>query len=130
MVKKIMVVDDNADVIMSIKFGLEDLTKEFQVIGVESGKQCLDLLEHNPVPDLILLDIMMPQMNGWETYNKIRENESWKKIPVVFLTARTDRLAKNAGTFFGDDFIEKPFDVKDVKNRINKILETRKSDTR
>jgi len=125
MVKTIMVVDDNIDVIMSLKYGLEDITKEYQVIGVESGKQCLDLLQQNQTPDLILLDIMMPGMNGWETFEKLKEHESWRKIPVVFLTARTDRFAKNAGTFLGDDYIEKPFEINDVKKRINKILDNK-----
>jgi CheY-like chemotaxis protein len=125
MMKTIMVVDDNVDVIMSIKYGLEDITKEYQVIGVESGRQCLDLLQQNQTPDLILLDIMMPGMNGWETFDKLKEHKAWRKIPVVFLTARTDRFAKNAGKFLGDDYIEKPFEINDVKKRINKILENR-----
>jgi two-component system response regulator VicR len=129
MVKKVMIVDDNVDVIVSIKYGLEDQTKEFQVIGVESGKQCLELLQHNPIPDLIILDIMMPDMSGWETYEKIKEHDAWRKIPVVFLTARTDNTAKNAGNLLGDDFIEKPFEIKDVKNRINKILGNKQSFT-
>ena len=126
MVKTIMVVDDNADVITSVKYGLEDTKKEYQVIGAESGKQCLSLLLQNRVPDLILLDIMMPEMSGWELFNKLKENKSWKKIPVVFLTARIDNIAKNAGKFLGDDYIEKPFEIQDVKNRINKVLEKKK----
>jgi CheY-like chemotaxis protein len=127
--KKIMVVDDNADVIMSIRYGLEDVSKEYQVIGAESGKQCLDLLEQNEIPDLIFLDIMMPEMSGWQIFDKIKAHDSWKTIPVVFLTARTDKTAKDAGQFLGDDFIEKPFEIKDVKNCINKILGNKKSDT-
>jgi CheY-like chemotaxis protein len=130
MVKTIMVVDDNLDVIMSIKYGFEDITKEYQVIGAESGKQCLDLLQNNQTPDIILLDIMMPEMSGWETFDKLKENQLWRKIPVVFLTARTDKLAKNAGKFLGDDYIEKPFEIDDVKKRINKILENRNSENK
>ena len=129
MVKKVMIVDDNVDVIVSIKYGLEDQTKEFQVIGAESGKQCLELLQNNSIPDLIFLDIMMPEMSGWETYEKIKEHDAWRKIPVVFLTARTDNTAKKAGTLLGDDFIEKPFDIKDIKNRINKLLGNKQSFT-
>ena len=124
-----MVVDDNIDVIMSIKYGFEDVTNEFQVIGAESGKQCLNILQNNQMPDIILLDIMMPEMSGWETFDKLKENQSWRKIPVVFLTARTDKLAKDAGKFLGDDYIEKPFEINDVKKRINKILENRNNDT-
>jgi len=121
MVKKILVVDDNPDVIFSVKSGLESLTDEYQIIGAESGKKCLELLE-TETPDLILLDIMMPDMSGWKTFDKIKENEAWRNIPIVFLTARTDRVAKNAGSFLGEDYIEKPFEIKDLKERIDKIL--------
>ena len=120
MMKKIMVVDDNLDVILSIKSGLED-SAEYKVIGAESGGKCLELLEVE-MPDLILLDIMMPEMSGWKTFDKIRENFSWRTIPVVFLTARTDSVAKNAGSFLGEDYIEKPFEIKNLKERIDEIL--------
>jgi len=126
MAKTIMVVDDNADIIASIKYGLEAVTNDFEVIGADSGKQCLSLLLQNKIPDLILLDIMMPEMSGWETYNKLKENKTWKNIPVVFLTARIDKIAKNAGKFLGDDYIEKPFEIEDVKDRISKVLERKK----
>lgn len=122
MAKKIMVVDDNPDVIFSVKSGLENVTENFRIIGVESGEKCLEFLETEK-PDLILLDIMMPGMSGWKTFDKIKENESWKKIPVVFLTARTDRVAKNAGGFLGEDYVEKPFNIKDLKLRIDQVLE-------
>jgi len=123
MVKKIMVVDDSPDVIFTLKHGLEDTEKNYEIIGVESGNLCLKLLKEDKLPDLILLDIMMPEMSGWETYDKLKENPLWKEIPIFFLTARTDRIAKSAGGFLGDDFIEKPFEIEDVKRRINKVLE-------
>jgi DNA-binding response OmpR family regulator len=123
MVKKIMIVDDNPDVIFSVKNGLENVSDEFRIIGVESGEKCLEFLETEH-PDLILLDIMMPGMSGWKTFDKIKENESWKQIPVVFLTARTDRVAKNAGGFLGEDYVEKPFNIKDLKSRIDQLLHT------
>jgi len=120
MVKKIMIVDDNPDIIFSIKSGLEVAEGNYEIIGAESGEKCLELLE-TETPDLILLDIMMPEMSGWETFDKLKGNESWGKIPVVFLTARTDRIAKNAGGFLGDDYIEKPFEITELKRRIDEI---------
>jgi two-component system response regulator VicR len=120
MVKKIMVVDDNPDIILSIKNGLE-YSAEYKVIGAESGGKCLELLEID-MPDLILLDIMMPELSGWETYDRIKENESWGKIPIVFLTARTDKIARDAGDFLGEDYIEKPFEIDNIMERIDKIL--------
>lgn len=122
MVKKIMVVDDNPDVIFSVKNGLEALSEDYDIKGVKSGEKCLELLQ-TETPDLILLDIMMPGMSGWKTFDKIKENAAWKSIPVVFLTARTDRVAKNAGGFLGEDYIEKPFDINDLQLRIDKIFQ-------
>ena len=115
--KKIIVVDDEPDVIRSIKEGLRN---DFEIIGADSGKQLFKTLESS-TPDLILLDIMMPEMSGWETFDKLKGNASWGKIPVVFLTARTDRVAKNAGGFLGDDYIEKPFEIAELKRRIDEI---------
>jgi CheY-like chemotaxis protein len=119
--KKIIVVDDNPDVILSVKHGLEEIDEDFQIQGVESGEKCLELLETEK-PDLILLDIMMPGMSGWKTFDKIKENEQWKQIPVVFLTARTDRVAKNAGGFLAEDYIEKPFNIEDLHQRIRTVI--------
>ena len=122
MVKTILVVDDDLGVIHTVRYGLEGINADYKVMHVESGEKCLELLKNNFVPDLILLDVMMPGISGWETHKKIKENLSWKEIPIVFLTARTDRVAKDAGSFFGEDYIEKPFKLPDLKKRIDKIL--------
>jgi len=122
MVKTIMVVDDDPSIIYTVKHGLEALDSDFRIIGANSGEQCLKLLRNNEIPDVILLDIMMPGMTGWETINKIKQDESLKTIPVIFLTARTDRIARDAGSFLADDYIEKPFQIQDIKHRIDKVL--------
>ncbi len=121
--KKIMMVDDEEDQVFGIKTALEETYKnEYEVIPAESGQKCFDLLETKEKPDLILLDIMMPEMSGWEVYDKIRDNPNWQDIPIVFLTARTDRIAENAGEFLGDDYIEKPVDIKELRERIERLL--------
>jgi len=120
--KKIMVVDDNPDVLFSIKQGLEALEPNFEVIGVESGEECIELLKSGKIPDLIVLDIMMPGLSGWEVYNRIKDHPEWKDIPLVFLTARTDETARRIGRFLGEDFIEKPFETKELKERIKRVL--------
>ena len=122
--KKIMVVDDEEDQLFTIKKTLEYADKEYEVITLNNGNNCLQYLKNNEKPDLILLDIMMPEMTGWELYDKIKENDDWRNIPVVFLTARTDETAEKAGKFFGEDYIEKPFDAEDLIKRINKIIPT------
>lgn len=122
--KKIMLVDDEEDQVFGIKTALEETYgDEYEIIPAESGKECFNILEKDTVPDLILLDIMMPEMSGWEVYDKLRDNPAWQDIPIVFLTARTDRIAENAGEFLGDDYIEKPVDVTELRARIERLLE-------
>ena len=121
--KKIILVDDEKDQIFSIKTGFEqEYPNEYEIIGVESGKKCIELLEKNVEPDLILLDIMMPEMDGWEVFDKIKANQSWRKIPIIFLTARSDGLAQSAGSMIADDYIEKPIDIQELKIRIDNVL--------
>ena len=61
-------------------------------------------------------------VNVWEVFDKLKENTSWKDIPIVFLTARTDEITENAGGFLGDDYIEKPVRTEELKKRIGKVL--------
>jgi CheY-like chemotaxis protein len=121
--KKIMLVDDEKDQIFCIKTGFEqEYPNQYEILGVESGKKCFQMLEKGVKPDLIVLDIMMPEMDGWEVFDKIRANQKWKKIPIIFLTARSDGLAKSAGSMIADDYIEKPVEIKELKTRIYNIL--------
>ena len=123
MKKNILLVDDSNDIILSVKHGLESVDSNYSITAVKSGDECLQTLANkNEMPDLLILDIMMPGMSGWELYDRLKENKSWEKIPIVFLTARTDNVAENAGRFLGQDFIEKPFEITDLKNRIDKII--------
>ena len=122
MKKRILVVDDDTDNSYSLKIRLESIDQSYEVICADSGEQCLEILNKGEIPDMILLDIMMPEMSGWETFDKIRGNPSHSEIPVVFLTARVDNRAKVAGNFLGDDYIEKPYDIEDLIDKIEKVL--------
>jgi CheY-like chemotaxis protein len=125
--KKIMIVDDEKDQIFSVKTSFEqEYSNEYEIISAESGKKCFELLKKNIIPDLILLDIMMPVMDGWEVFDKLKANQSWKNIPVIFLTARSDGLAANAGSMIADDYIEKPIDIEELKTRIDNVLKKAK----
>jgi len=120
-----MVVDDEPDQIFTVKTILDNFSNEYEIIGANSGSDCLKLLKNNQIPDLILLDIMMPKMSGWEVYSCLKENSSWKNIPIVFITARNDIVAKKAGGFLGHDYIEKPYKEKELIKRIYIILNSK-----
>jgi len=122
MKKKIMVIDDEPDQILTIKLILEDMSDKYEVIGANSGMQCLQLLKNNQIPDIIFLDIMMPEMNGWELARLLRKNIEWRKIPIIFLTATEDETSKITGKIIGEAFIEKPFDVPSLMKKIDEIL--------
>ena len=119
--KKIMIVDDDPDQTLTVKEVLEQFP-DYKVITINSGIDCINYLKNNEFPNLILMDIMMPKMTGWQTLEQIKEHPKWKKIPIIFLTARTDSVAKHAGNFLGDDYIEKPVSIDVLKERIEKVL--------
>ncbi|HEC89862.1 MAG TPA: response regulator, partial [Thermoplasmatales archaeon] len=85
MKRKIMIVDDDENNNISFKIGFENRYNDYEVITAESGSECLKMLEEEKIPDVILLDIMMPGMSGWELYDRIKGNPTWKNIPIIFL---------------------------------------------
>jgi len=79
--------------------------------------------ENSEHADLVIMGFSLDKITQekgqfFNSFDKIKENENWKNIPVVFLTARTDRVAKNAGGFLAEDYIEKPFEIDDLLQRI------------
>ena len=127
MKKTLLVVDDSPDVTFAIKALLEKDSGDYEVVISESGEDCLKMLDNDFVPDAILLDIMLPGMDGIETFEKLREFEKLSKVPIIFLTARTDQFTTSQGRYLGDDFIEKPFEIDDVKIRIERAIDNLKS---
>jgi len=123
--KVILLVDDNPDLLYSVKKGLESISKGFEIVTVEGGKECLQSLKKMK-PDLILLDIMMPGMDGWDTCAKIKSNKKTENIPIVFLTAKIDPVSKSMGRLASADYITKPFDMKDLKKRIDSVIKASK----
>ena len=117
--KHILIVDD---VNTNLKCASEVLKDHFNVSMVKSGKQALKFLK-DCIPDLILLDISMPEMDGYETMEKIRENPVWKDIPVIFLTADTDGESEIKGLRMGAmDYIRKPFEPAVMLSRVEKVI--------
>jgi CheY-like chemotaxis protein len=121
--KKIMVVDDEPNILLIIKLLLQ--REGFEVITTKSGQECLDKLEEVK-PDLILMDVMMPGLNGWEACKEIKENEKTKSIPVLMLTVRAseDSIEKSLDYAYADGHIKKPMTTKTLVDKINAVLET------
>ena len=117
---KIMIVDDEHDVLSSVEKVLK--SSNYDVISLDSGEKCFDHLKRGEVPDLIVLDIMMPVLSGWEVQRRLERNIDWKDIPIIFLTARTTDAAKEMCKRLGADYVIKPFDINDLKTRIERVL--------
>jgi len=123
MVKTILVVDDYSDILISVKQVLEDPTGEFRVIGADSGERCLQILEQEAqLPDLILLDIMMPGMSGWDVAARLKQDDRWCDVPIVFLSAKGDEMSVGIGHLASEEYIVKPFDIMKLKECVKRIL--------
>lgn len=117
-----MIVDDDEDVITTVKQGLETLTHNLVITGVDSGKKCIDLLEKGNRPDIILLDIMLPEINGWQIYDYLKSKNELSKIPIVFITALDDEKTMKKGMETDAYCIHKPFNIEQLKEMIDSAL--------
>lgn len=116
---KILVVDDEKDVVELISFLLEK--DGYTVIKASNGREALEIVEQSQ-PDLILLDVMMPEMDGYTVQTRLQENPKTKKIPIIVLTAKgqlRDVFAMSANVAA---YMEKPFDPKSLRQKIQESL--------
>jgi len=118
--ERILVVDDTPANIQAVTAILK--TQGYQLSVATNGKQALDVLEKIR-PDLILLDVMMPELDGFETCQRIKSAEAWRDIPVIFLTAKTDTADIVKGFEIGAvDYVGKPFNAHELLARVNTHL--------
>lgn len=111
------------DELMNRKVGSKILLKEgFSVIEAVNGEEAINLLQENRV-DLILMDLMMPVMDGYEATKIIKEDERYATIPLIILSALSDKGAIIKGLELGaDDYITKPYDIVDFKLRVSNAV--------
>ena len=120
MKKKRLVVDDEKDIVDILKYNLERET-EFEVITASNGKEALEAAQS--LPDLILLDIMMPELNGFEVCKRLKNDKLTSGIPVIFLTAKENEIDEILGLEIGaDDYINKPISPRKVLARIKSVI--------
>lgn len=118
--KIILVIEDEEDLIQAIKIRLE--FADYQVLVAYDGSQGLDMVKQHK-PDLILLDIMLPKIDGYKVCSTLKNDQEYKKIPIIILTARAqeedERLSYEAGA---NAFITKPFEYEVVVAKIKELL--------
>jgi DNA-binding response OmpR family regulator len=121
-VKKIVYVEDELEMIDLVKLILS--RKGYEVIGAAGGREGLDIIR-DVIPDLVLLDLMMPDIEGWDVYQQIRADENTKHIPVIVVTAKAQNIDKVLGLHIAkvNDYISKPFSPQDLVASVERILE-------
>lgn len=119
--KKIVYIEDEPEMIDLVKLILT--RKGYQVIGAVGGQEGLDMIrEHSP--DLVLLDLMMPDIEGWDVYQQLRADAETQNIPVIVVTAKAQDIDKVLGLHIAkvDDYISKPFSPQLLVDSIEKVL--------
>lgn len=118
---KVLIVDDNSSITYSLEKGLKSISSQYEVFLANSGKDCLVNVQQHKL-DIILLDIIMPDMDGWTVVEKLHTNQDWSHIPIIFITGKADEISQVVGTMSVEDYVMKPIDVKDLDSRIRRIL--------
>ncbi|MFN6516276.1 MAG: response regulator [Nostoc sp. CreGUA01] len=121
---KILVVDDIFDNLLILEAVLQD--KDYEITLVEDSKIALNMVEQSP-PDLILLDVMMPEIDGYEFTRRIRQNQALPFIPILLITAHYESSVVQGLDAGADDFIRKPFDPDELDARVRSLLRLKHS---
>ncbi len=118
--KKILIVDDEQDIVESLKFVLE--TADYTCYCAYNGEDGLRLAKEI-VPDLIILDVMMPKINGYKISRLLKYDKKYKDIPILMVTARSQEEDKLIGEETGaDEYITKPFELDEVVKKVEQYL--------
>ena len=118
--KKILIVDDEPNIVMSLEYIFKK--ENFEVFIARDGAEAIEIVE-NSIPDIILLDIMMPNVDGYQVLNYLKESEILRKIKVIFLSAKNKSSDIELGLQLGaDKYISKPFSVKNLVKEVKELL--------
>ena len=120
MSQEILIVDDEYNIVLSLQFLVRQ--QGYSVRTAEDGEQALAAL-HEHLPDLLLLDVMMPRKDGYEVCQVIRQTPTWSHLPVIMLTAKGREVEREKGLAMGaDDYITKPFSTAEIVEVIRRRL--------
>lgn len=120
--KKILLVDDEPNIIMSLEYTFKK--QNFEVFIARDGQEALDILK-NEQPDVIILDIMMPNVDGYATIESVKKNDKLSNCKVIFLSAKNKESDIEKGMQLGADaYMTKPFSIKKLVEQVNELLPT------
>jgi len=118
--KKILIVDDRPEVVELVRVTLEG--EDYQIVDASDGKEALKKVRLEK-PDLVLLDVVMPKMDGFEVCRKLKKDPETQEIPIIMLTAKAQKVDKEKGRQVGaSDYITKPFSPSALLTKIEEIL--------
>jgi len=127
MPKEILIVDDEPDVVVPIQFLMEQ--QGYRVMAAERGEDALDLIYHYK-PDLVILDIMLPGMDGYEVCEIVRLNPNYRDVKIMFLTAKGREVDIAKGLALGADaYLTKPFSNDELVAKVKELLEKTHAET-
>lgn len=121
MPKRVLVVDDEPNIVLSLEFLMR--RAGFEVTVARSGGEALKALE-GPPPDLMLLDVMMPEFDGYEVCERIRARPEWRATKIIMLTARGREAERERGLALGADaYVTKPFSTRELVEQVKRMLD-------
>lgn len=124
----ILIVEDEADLVHNLEYNLQ--LEGYDTRAALDAESALDALDEMPAPDLVVLDLMLPDMSGIELCRRIRNDETTRHVPVLMLTARGEEIDRITGFEAGaDDYVVKPFSIRELKLRMRAILRRSEADT-
>ncbi len=120
MSKTVLIADDEPNIVISLEFLLEQAG--YQVMLAYDGQEALEAIERQP-PDLVLLDVMLPRLSGFDVCQKIRENPQWQHMRIVMLTAKGREVEISKGLALGANaYITKPFSTQELLAQVGALL--------
>ena len=120
--RRVVYIEDEQEMIDLVRLILS--RRQFEVLGASGGREGLDMVRRE-LPDIILLDLMMPDMDGWEVYQQIKADDTTRPIPVIVITAKAQNIDKVLGLHIAkvDDYISKPFSPEELIQSIENVLQ-------
>lgn len=124
--RRVLCIEDEPEMIDLMRLILE--RKGFEVLGAVGGRQGLDAIREH-MPDLVLLDLMMPDVDGWEVYRQMKADAQLRDIPVVIVTAKSQSIDRVLGLHIAkvDDYVTKPFGPGDLTESVERVLRKRQA---